>query len=83
MPTPQSTVTFRPELAQLAYLYAIAASLRGFIGLNIMPIFEVPLQSATVTPSAAKTAGRSPSTTASASCTSASLMPKSWPPSAP
>jgi len=46
MPTPQSTVTFRPELAQLAYLYAIAASLRGFIGLNIMPIFEVPLQSA-------------------------------------
>lgn len=46
MPTPKSTVTFRPELAQLAYLYAVAASLRGFIGLNAMPIFEVPLQSA-------------------------------------
>lgn len=46
MPTPKANVTFRPELAALAYLYAIAASMRGFIGLNIMPVFEVPLQAA-------------------------------------
>lgn len=46
MPIPKSTVTLRPELAQLAYAFALAASQRGFIGLNILPLFEVPLQSA-------------------------------------
>jgi hypothetical protein len=46
MPTPKNGVTFRPELGILAYAYALEASLRGFIGLQMFPIFETALQSA-------------------------------------
>lgn len=41
---PAPNAVFRPELAALAFAYALAASQRGFIGLNIFPIFEVALQ---------------------------------------
>lgn len=43
---PVSSAVFRPELATLAYAYALEASQRGFIGLQAFPIFEVALQSA-------------------------------------
>lgn len=47
MPRPTSSTTIqRPDLGQLAYEYLIDAPARGFIGLDIMPIFEVPDQSA-------------------------------------
>jgi hypothetical protein len=41
---PGQNVTFRPELAALAFAYALEASQRGFIGLSVFPIFEVLLQ---------------------------------------
>jgi len=44
MPRPSQNAVFRPELAVLAYAYALAASQRGFIGLNVFPVFEVGLQ---------------------------------------
>lgn len=47
MPRPTSATTLqRPDLASLAYEYMLDADRRGFIGLSILPIFEVPEQSA-------------------------------------
>jgi len=47
MPRPTSATTIqRPELAVIAYEYMLEASQRGFIGLEILPIFEVAEQSA-------------------------------------
>lgn len=47
MPRPTSSTTIqRPELAAIAYEYMLEASQRGFIGLEILPVFEVPEQSA-------------------------------------
>jgi hypothetical protein len=47
MPRPTSATTIqRPDLGSIAFEYMMEASQRGFIGLQIMPIFEVPLQSA-------------------------------------
>ncbi len=47
MPRPTSSTTIqRPDLGQLAYEYALAASQRGFIGQRILPIFPVTEQSA-------------------------------------
>lgn len=47
MPRPTSATTLqRPDLAALAYEYMLEADQRGFIGLDILPIFEVPEQSA-------------------------------------
>lgn len=42
MPRPTSATTIqRPDLAAIAYEYMMEASQRGFIGLALMPIFEV------------------------------------------
>lgn len=47
MPRPTSSTTLqRPDLGALAYEYLIDAPNRGFVGLEVMPIFEVPEQSA-------------------------------------
>ena len=47
MPRPTSSTTIqRPDLGAIAYEYALAASERGFIGLELLPIFEVEEQSA-------------------------------------
>jgi hypothetical protein len=47
MPSPTSGTTLqRPDLGVLAYEYLLDASQRGFIGLDLMPIFEVPDKSA-------------------------------------
>jgi hypothetical protein len=47
MPRPTSATTIqRPDLASIAYEYMMEASERGFIGLDIMPIFEVSEKSA-------------------------------------
>lgn len=47
MPRPTSATTLqRPDLGALAYEYMLEASQRGFIGLELLPIFEVPEQSA-------------------------------------
>lgn len=47
MPRPTSSTTLqRPDLGELAYEYMIGANARGFVGMEIMPIFEVPDQSA-------------------------------------
>lgn len=47
MPRPTSATTIqRPDLAAIAYEYMMEASQRGFIGLNLLPIFEVLEQSA-------------------------------------
>lgn len=42
MPRPTSATTIqRPDLAAIAYEYMMEASQRGFIGLKLMPLFEV------------------------------------------
>lgn len=47
MPRPTSGTTIqRPDLGALAYEYMMSAADRGFIGLQILPIFEVSEQSA-------------------------------------
>jgi hypothetical protein len=47
MPRPTSSTTIqRPDLGALAYEYYLEADQRGFIGLKLMPIFEVAEQSA-------------------------------------
>lgn len=47
MPRPTSATTLqRPDLGALAYEYLIDAPNRGFIGMEIMPVFAVPEQSA-------------------------------------
>lgn len=46
MPRPTSATTLqRPDLGAIAYEYMQEASQRGFIGLEVMPVFETPLQS--------------------------------------
>ena len=46
MPRPTSATTLaRPDLGAIAFEYAMEASQRGFIGQQIMPIFEVSEQS--------------------------------------
>lgn len=47
MPRPTSATTIqRPDLGVLAYEYLMDAASRGFIGTTVLPIFEVPEQSA-------------------------------------
>lgn len=47
MPRPTAATTIqRPDLGVLAYEYLLEASQRGFIGLEIMPVFDVPEQTA-------------------------------------
>jgi len=47
MPRPTSATTLqRADLGAIAYEYALEASQRGFIGLELLPIFDVPEQSA-------------------------------------
>jgi len=47
MPRPTSATTLqRPDLGAIAYEYNAEASQRGFIGLGLLPIFEVEEQSA-------------------------------------
>ena len=47
MPRPTSTTTIqRPDLGVLAYEYLIDAPTRGFIGLQVMPVFMTPWQAA-------------------------------------
>lgn len=47
MPRPTSGTTLqRPDLGVLAYEYMMGASQRGFIGMSVMPVFDVPEQSA-------------------------------------
>lgn len=47
MPRPTSATTIqRPDLGSIAFEYMLEASRMGFIGLQVMPIFEVPEQSA-------------------------------------
>lgn len=47
MPRPTSATTIqRPDLGAIAFEYMMEASQLGFIGLQIMPLFEVPQQSA-------------------------------------
>lgn len=47
MPRPTSGTTLqRPDLGALAYEYMFTASQRGFIGLEVMPVFPVPEQAA-------------------------------------
>jgi hypothetical protein len=47
MPRPTSGTTIqRPDLGAIAYEYMLEGSERGFIGLSILPILEVPEQSA-------------------------------------
>jgi len=46
MPRPTSGTTIqRPDLGAIAYEYNATASQRGFIGLELMPLFDVPEQS--------------------------------------
>ncbi|MGE4417948.1 MAG: major capsid protein [Marinobacterium sp.] len=46
MPRPTSSTTIqRPDLGALAYEYAMNAPMRGFIGVEILPVFETPEQS--------------------------------------
>lgn len=47
MPNPTSGTTLqRPDLGSLAYEYMLEGSQRGFIGMEVMPVFDVPEQSA-------------------------------------
>jgi hypothetical protein len=47
MPRPTSATTLqRADRGAIAYEYALEASQRGFIGLELMPVFDVPEQSA-------------------------------------
>jgi hypothetical protein len=47
MPRPTSATTLqRPDLGAIAYEYMLEASQRGFIGLSLLPTFDVPEQSA-------------------------------------
>lgn len=47
MPRPTSSTTLqRPDLAALAWEYSLNAPMRGFIGTQIMPVINVPEQSA-------------------------------------
>lgn len=47
MPRPTSGTTLqRPDLGALAYEYMLDADQRGFIGMDVMPVFDVPEQSA-------------------------------------
>lgn len=47
MPRPTSATTIqRPDLGQVAYEYMLGGSERGFIGMQIMPVFPVDQQSA-------------------------------------
>ncbi len=47
MPRPTSGTTLqRPDLGAIAFEYMLEASQRGFIGLSLLPVFEVPEQSA-------------------------------------
>lgn len=47
MPRPTNATTIqRPDLGALAYEYMIDAASRGFICMNIMPVFEVPEKTA-------------------------------------
>lgn len=47
MPRPTNATTLqRADLGAIAYEYAIDAANRGFIGLELLPIFDVPEQSA-------------------------------------
>ncbi len=47
MPRPTSgTDIQRPDLGMIAYEYMLESSRRGFIGLSILPLFDVPEQSA-------------------------------------
>lgn len=47
MPNPTSGTTIqRPDLGVLAYEYMLEGSQRGFIGMDVMPVFTVPEQSA-------------------------------------
>jgi len=47
MPRPTASTTLqRPDLGAIAYEYMLAASQRGFIGLQLLPIFGVSEQSA-------------------------------------
>jgi len=47
MPRPTSSTTIqRPDLGQIAYEYSLEASQRGFIGILVLPIKQVPQQSA-------------------------------------
>lgn len=47
MPRPTSATTLqRPDLAAIAYEYALAGGERGFIGQSIFPVFDTPMQSA-------------------------------------
>lgn len=46
MPRPTSGTTLqRPDLGAIAYEYMLEASQRGFIGLSLLPTFDVPEQS--------------------------------------
>jgi len=44
MPRIKSGAVLRQDLGQVAYEYALEASLRGLIGLTLLPIFETPVQ---------------------------------------
>lgn len=47
MPRPTSSTTLqRPDLGAIAYEYMLEASQRGFIGMQLLPIKQVPQQSA-------------------------------------
>lgn len=47
MPNPTSGTTIqRPDLGALAYEHTLDATSRGFIGFEVMPVFEVPEQAA-------------------------------------
>lgn len=47
MPRPTTSTTLqRPDLGAVAYEHLMSASQRGFIGLEVMPVFEVPEQAA-------------------------------------
>jgi len=45
MPRLKSANTLRPDLGAVAIEYALEASQRGFIGVEVMPVFETPEQS--------------------------------------
>lgn len=48
MPRPDSATTIqRPDLGAIAYEYLLEASQRGFIGLELLPLFDTPLQTST------------------------------------
>jgi len=47
MPRPTNATTVqRPDLGALAYEYMLDAATRGFIGMSILPVFEVPEKTA-------------------------------------